>query len=115
MNSRRISKLRKNKKGTFGKYKYNSYDKGIRLFLMIILLNLIGVYIQSNNNKLSHMTNGNKSEAIKVLHWNKGPSLFKNKIDHLGLIIDKYKPNIISLSEANYNIAENDQNHQFLH
>ena len=61
------------------------------------------------------MKYGNKSDSIRVLQWNKGPSLFKNKTDHLKIIIDKYKPNLISLSEANYDIAANDSNHQFLH
>ena len=63
-----------------------------------------------NNAKYGNKVNNN----IKVLHWNKGPSNFKTKQDHIRILIDRYKPNIISLSEANYNITENKDNHVFL-
>ena len=36
------------------------------------------------------------------MHWNKGNYLFKNKLDDLYFVLDKYKPHIVSLSEANY-------------
>ena len=49
------------------------------------------------------MENGNiKIHSLKILHWNKGNSLFKNKINNIYFILDKYKPHIMSISEANY-------------
>ena len=50
-----------------------------------------------------HMTHGNrvKTFGLKLLHYNKGNSHFRNKVDHLQVEISKYRPDIISLSEAN--------------
>ena len=36
------------------------------------------------------------------------------KRDHLSIILEKYKPHIVSISEANYDIAKNDNNCPFL-
>ena len=36
------------------------------------------------------------------MHFNKGPSYFHNKINDIHNIIDQYKPNVFSISEANY-------------
>ena len=99
-----------------GKMNSNSYYKGekvkiarksilftlfmARLYLLLLLVSTIDASNQSCNNKVTHIKYGNKQESIKVMHWNKGPSLFKNKIDHLKIIIDKYKPHIISISET---------------
>ena len=61
--------------------------------------------IKSSNNKNAHVTNGNKTinnKSLNFLHFNKGPSYFHNKINDIHEIIDKYKPNIFSISEANY-------------
>ena len=110
-----MSKVRFNKRCFYTNMNKNANHRGIRFFLIVVLLSSIGVVLQNNNNKTNHMKYGNKSDSIRVLQWNKGPSLFKNKTDHLKIIIDKYKPNLISLSEANYDIAANDSNHQFLH
>ena len=55
-------------------------------------------------NKIAYMENGNiKLHNLKILHWNKGNSLFNNKNDDIYFILDKYKPHIMSISEANYN------------
>ena len=45
------------------------------------------------------MINGNYH--LNVLHWNKGNTLFTNKITHIDQIMDKYRPHIISLCEGN--------------
>ena len=56
-----------------------------------------------SNNKIAHITYGNiKIPRLKILHWNKGNCLFKNKLDDLYFVLDKYKPHIVSLSEVNY-------------
>ena len=50
-----------------------------------------------------HSLNGNtRLNNIKIMHWNKGDSLFTNKLDDLYYSIDKNRPHIISLAEANY-------------
>ena len=85
----------------------------VKILCILILISSYSQYCQKVNNKLNHSKNGNKSESIKIMHWNKGPSYFKNKIDHLSIILNKYKPNVISLSEANYNISENKDNYTF--
>ena len=54
-------------------------------------------------NKIMKSINSNiKSPSLRFIHWNKGNSLFYNIINDFQLVIDKYKPHIISLSEANY-------------
>ena len=67
------------------------------------------------SNKMNHIKYGNRgNNSLKILHWNKGSSLFRNKIYHLKIVFDKYKPNVVSLSEANYDICLNQNNHYFL-
>ena len=44
---------------------------------------------------------GNRQNGMKLLHWNKGPSLLENKIEELETIINNYHPHILGLSEAN--------------
>ena len=56
-----------------------------------------------SNNKIAHITYSNiKIPRLKILHWNKGNCLFKNKLDDLYFVLDKYKPHIVSLSETKY-------------
>ena len=43
----------------------------------------------------------NKKNGMTIMHWNKGPSLLQNKMHDIENIIDKYKPHILGLSEAN--------------
>ena len=54
---------------------------------------------RKRNNKMQHIKNGNYH--LNILHWNKGNTLFTNKITHIDQIMDKYRPHIISLCEAN--------------
>ena len=45
--------------------------------------------IQAKNNKIVHSLNGNRSghNKLKIVQFNKGPSLFKNYTSHLDRII----------------------------
>ena len=43
--------------------------------------------------------------SIEIIHWNKGPSLLQNKVDHIKHLIQLHKPHIFSISEANYDIS----------
>ena len=57
-----------------------------------------------NNNFLARYKFGNrgkKKNGITIVHWNKGSSLLKNKKDDIETIIEKYKPHVLGLSEAN--------------
>ena len=82
--------------------------KLIRLLLVILMLNSFEYFLQTNNNKLAHILNGNrKGSSLKILHWNKGSSLFSNKVEHIKMVLNKYNPHIVSLSEANYDIERN--------
>ena len=54
---------------------------------------------RKRNNKMQHIINGNYH--LNILHWNKGNTLFTNKITHIDQIMDKYRPHIISLCKAN--------------
>ena len=59
---------------------------------------------QKSKNNSVHSLNGNIKDInnIKLLNWNKGNSLFSNKLNDFQIVVDKYTPHIISLSEANY-------------
>ena len=55
-----------------------------------------------DKNFIARYTYGNKRQhGIKLLHWNKGSSHLENKKDEIETLIDKYKPHILGLSEAN--------------
>ena len=52
---------------------------------------------------MSHYLYSNiKLTNIKIAHFNKGNSKFENKLDNIHYIIDTHKPQIFSISEANY-------------
>ena len=61
------------------------------------------LYLKKSQNKRSHSIYGNrvKTFGIKFLHFNKGNSYFKNKVNDIQISIDKFSPDIISISEAN--------------
>lgn len=86
------------------------------LFAFIIHINShFSLKNQNECNKNAHTLNGNiKSNSIKFAHINKGNSNFVNKIDDIHHMIDKHKPLIMSISEANYDnlnkITINDYN-----
>ena len=85
------------------------FNKKSKIYLLCIIFIVItqnstfSATIQSTNNKNSHISNGNiKATSIKIAHFNKGNSKFDNKLDDIHYIIDKHKPLIFSISEANY-------------
>ena len=56
-----------------------------------------------NNNFWARYINGNRNEkGIRILHWNKGSSFLVNKKDEIETVIEKYRPHIMGLSEANF-------------
>ena len=59
-------------------------------------------------NKLAHITNGNRGQrgrGIICTYWNKGPSLLINKHQEIMSVIDKHKPHILGLGEANFRLG----------
>ena len=57
-----------------------------------------------HRNFLAKMINGNRGArgtGIKLIHWNKGSSLLKNKHAEIETIISDHQPHVIGLSEAN--------------
>ena len=54
-------------------------------------------------NAYAHYINGNISNksAFNIVHWNKGNAYLENKKDEIDAVIEKYKPHILGLSEAN--------------
>ena len=45
---------------------------------------------------------GNKTNGIKILHWNAGARHLKNKINDIEHVISTYRPDILGISEANF-------------
>ena len=64
-------------------------------------------YLQTNNNKITHSLVGNDIKVhnnrknFRLLHWNKGSSNLDNKIDDLYMTLDDFKPDFMSIAEAN--------------
>ena len=50
------------------------------------------------------MINGNINFKLKIATWNKGSTLHQNNMIVLDQILNKYKPDILNLCEANINI-----------
>ena len=95
----------------------NSYLVGGKLgfsLKIILLLFLLGVntnntynkICQESNNKNNHISNGNisKKGTISLFTWNKGNSTFKNKRDDILVTLERYKPDIFAIQEANFDI-----------
>ena len=61
------------------------------------------------NNKEFHTLNGNilNCHNFKMVHINKGNSNFQNKYDDIARILDFFKPQLLSIQEANYKIDTN--------
>ena len=95
------------------KSKSNPQNSNFKINLILIFL-IFGAQINDNfdkitstqNNKLSHIIHGNisKNGSYKIVSWNKGNSLFQNKLDDIKFIIGNISPDILALHEANYNI-----------
>ena len=74
------------------------------LWLMIIMCSTFDQISSSNNNKKCHILNGNigkSKNTLKILHWNKGPAYLQNKCNDMNYVLDRYNPDIFSVSEAN--------------
>ena len=81
------------------KYKYNNKND---LNSFIITYTSFSIILQKCNNKAVEIINGSfKVKHLKLLHTNKGPAYFENKIDDMAYIIDRYKPDIMAISESN--------------
>ena len=89
-------------RGNRGKYKCN----------LILIFFLLGVCInnsfskicQVTNNKINHSLDGNisKKGTLTLFTWNKGNSTFENKRDEILVTIERYKPDIFAIHEANF-------------
>ena len=97
---------------------YDDFKRGERgriKFNLILIFFLLGVCINSSygkrcqeaNNKNIHSLNGNisKKGTISLFSWNKGNSTFGNKRDDILIMIDRFKPDIFAIHEANFNIS----------
>ena len=81
---------------------------------LILLFFLLGVTInntfskicQASNNKLNHRINGNisKKGTLTLFTWNKGNSSFQNKRDDILVTIERYRPDIFAIHEANFDL-----------
>ena len=66
-----------------------------------------GQYVWKADNKTRNkrvkMINGNTAEkkVLTVVHWNQGPSFWNKKISELELLINDFRPDILTISEAN--------------
>ena len=95
-------------KSTIKKFK-QFQQKSITINLIYLKISLFenqrsySLYLQKSRNKLCHSKYGNRTKTfgLKLLHLNKGNSYFKNKINDIQITIDKFLPDIISISEAN--------------
>ena len=101
-----------------GKILENNRSKGDNLSFIIkivLIFFLLGVntnnnyskVCQASNNRTSHTLNGNisKKGTLTLLTWNKGNSTFKNKRDDILVTLDRYKPDIFAIHEANYDLT----------
>ena len=97
---------------------YDDFKRGERggiKFNLILICFLLGVCINSSyskrcqeaNNKNIHSLNGNisKKGTISLFTWNKGNSTFGNKRDDIFITIDRFKPDIFAIHEANFDIS----------
>ena len=81
---------------------------------IILLFFLLGVNInntfskvcQVSNNRINHTINGNisKKGTLTLFTWNKGNSTFKNKRDDILVTIERYRPDIFAIHEANFDL-----------
>ena len=85
-------------------------------FKVLIIFFLLGVQInntyskvlQFSNNRTNHILNGNitKKGNLVFLTWNKGNSSFKTKRDDILITIERYKPDVFAIHEANFHIEQ---------
>ena len=109
------SAYRDKNRGNGGEEKISQKGSKSGLNLKIILIFfLLGVNINNTfskvckvtNNRINHTLNGNisKKGTLTLFTWNKGNSTFKNKRDGILVTIERYKPDIFTIHEANFDI-----------
>ena len=61
---------------------------------------------KENSNKANHILNGNISKKgfLSLYTWNKGNSSFRNRRNDIEVTLERYKPDIFTIHEANFNI-----------
>ena len=82
---------------------------GIKTILLLFLLgvnvnNTYGKVCKDSCNKTNHILNGNISKRgnISLYTWNKGNSSFKNRRDDILVTLERYKPDVFTVHEANF-------------
>ena len=92
--------------------KSSRFSLNLKLFLIFFLLgvNINNTYskvTQVSNNSINHTLNGNitKKGNLILFTWNKGNSSFKNKRDDILITIERYKPDVFAIHEANFDIV----------
>ena len=93
--------------------KSRSFCLNPKLFLIFFLLgvNINNTYsrvIQVSNNRTNHILNGNitKKGNLIFFTWNKGNSSFKTKRDDILITLERYKPDVFAIHEANFHIFQ---------
>ena len=93
--------------------KSRSFCLNPKLFLIFFLLgvNINNTYskvIQVSNNRTNHILNGNitKKGNLIFFTWNKGNSSFKTKRDDILITLERYKPDVFAIHEANFHIYQ---------
>ena len=67
-----------------------------------VLLFVISWHTRKSLNSWTRMTYGNRiNRGIKLCHWNAGGAELRNKMGSIENVIDRYKPHVVGLSEAN--------------
>ena len=63
--------------------------------------------ISKDWNKRMRSENGNGRErgnSLKFVHWNPGSAFLQNKMDEIEALVELEQPNILGISEANFNL-----------
>ena len=83
----------------------NKFQNIIKNFNQKFKINKNSKYHYKNiSNKKQKITNGNIQFKLKIATWNKGSTLHQNNMVVLDHVLNKYKPDILNLCEANINI-----------
>ena len=69
--------------------------------VVVVELKLMLVNKKRNRIKRSSNGNGNNVNKMKIVHWNLGARLWKNKQDDIELLLENYKPDLCFITEAN--------------
>ena len=96
------SRVNGNWKFTLDIQKYWELDMNILLEVKIDNWNKTRILISHRNwNRRQKAMNGNRNNCLKVVQWNMGAKLWKNKLDEIELALSEHKPDLCFISEAN--------------